>query len=821
MSGWWVPLRIARRESVRRPWRSLLVLLLVAVPVAGTTIASVLARTDSRTPLEQWDDDFGAADVVTYGLEPGADPLSGLELDPASIVARERFAEEYARVRSDAAVGGAYLRAIDAESPMWRSRFTTVSGRSPLAGGEVALSPRLADRFGVGAGDVLELVRPQVTLDVVGIVEDRADLRSEHIHVPAGAPSPLPGIVLTTERMAIDLGDPGDAELQPLLFGNADVRPLPSLARFAPDSGFETVTWSVVIGALVLAVAGIVIAAAFAAGGRSQLVTLGLLSANGASPAVLRRVLVLQGTVTGAVGTVVGLLGGGVALALGDGLAEQALGRRLDGYTVGAGELAAIAAIGVAGATIAALVPSRTVAAVPTLTALAGRRPVAAVRPRFTVGGLTAMGGGFLLLVVAAAGARGGQGGDTFAAVAIAGGLAMLFGAAALTPAMVERLEPLARRTDGAVRLALRGLARNRVRSGAIVAAVAAAGALAVGAASVAPGADQDLSYVRPDPDVVELAPWEESTAEIPAPLVGEVASVLDDPAVHATEVLRSDMEVRGVRYDFTATEALIVDPEAGPDLGLSAVAARSLADDGVVLLSFTPRADQRVTLSRGGTTLAEGALTFSPYGITRWSGLLVSPDVAARIGGPTVPGPVYVADRAGIDELERFDLADIADRSSLYRGPDAVAASDAVAVSWTEPSPRFGGGLLVPVLTAVAVVFALLVVGAGLALAAADDRADRRLLSVAGAGPGTLAGISGAQAAVLALLGLVLAVPLGHLPALALQSGVRVDVVEFPLGTVALLLLGVPPIAYAGARLATAISQRVRPLRMSTSTFD
>lgn len=821
MTGWSVPLRIARRESLRRPWRSLLVLLLVAVPVAGTTIASVLARTDARTPVQRWDDEFGDADVVTYGLEPGHDPVTDLELDPASILAEERFAEDFARVRSDRAAAQVHVRSIDGDSPLWAGRFTTVAGRSPASAGEVALSPRLAEAFGVSAGDTLVLARPQATLDVVGVVEDRSSLRSEHVHVAPGVPSPLPGIDLQIERVAFDLGTPTDAELQPLLFANADVRPLPSLERFAPDAGFDTVTWSVVIGALVLAVLGIVIAAAFAAGGRSQLVSLGLLSANGASPAVLRRVLVLQGTVTGAVGTLAGLGCGALALGFGHGLAEQALGRRLGGYAVGASELLAIAAIGVAGATVAALVPSRTVAAVPTLTALAGRRPVAAVRPRFTVGGLVTMGGGFMLLVVAATGAAGGQGGDTFAAVAIFGGLAMLFGAAALTPAMVERLEPLARRTDGSVRLALRGLARNRVRSGAIVAAVAAAGALAVGAASVAPVAGEDLTYLRLHPDVVEVSKWVEEAGTIPPAVVADVASALDDPVIHHTEILETQVDVRGVRYGFLAGEVLVLDPAAAPDLGLSAAAVRSITEDGVVVLAFSPRPDQRVSLSTSGSVVAEGELTFSPYGILQWSGLLVSPEVADRLGGVTRPGPVYVTDRSGIDDLERFDLTDIADPLAPYRAEASPTEAEGVAVTWNEPATRFASDLLVPVLTAVAVAFALLVVGIGLALAAADDRADRRLLSVVGAGPRTLSGISGAQAAVLALLGLLLAVPLGHLPALALQSGVRLDVVEFPVRTVALLLLGVPPAAYAGARVATAVSQRLRPLRLSASAFD
>jgi hypothetical protein len=70
-----------------------------------------------------------------------------------------------------------------------------------------------------------------------------------------------------------------------------------------------------VIGGLALLVTGIVIAAAFAAGNRRQLVTLGQLTANGAGPTVLRRVLFLQGTLAGLVGVAAGLGLGALGLA--------------------------------------------------------------------------------------------------------------------------------------------------------------------------------------------------------------------------------------------------------------------------------------------------------------------------------------------------------------------------------------------------------------------------------------------------------------------------------------------------------------------------
>ena len=72
----------------------------------------------------------------------------------------------------------------------------------------------------------------------------------------------------------------------------------------------EVLAWSWVIGALSLAVTGIIVAAAFATSARRQLVTVGLLSSNGAPEGVIRRSLALQGSWTGLVGSLLGVAAG-------------------------------------------------------------------------------------------------------------------------------------------------------------------------------------------------------------------------------------------------------------------------------------------------------------------------------------------------------------------------------------------------------------------------------------------------------------------------------------------------------------------------------
>src|SRR3546814_16075213 len=66
-------MRLARREVRRRPGRTALVALLVALPVAAMVLAAVLIRTDFVGPDGQWVRYNGQADLRTQSdLEPQA-----------------------------------------------------------------------------------------------------------------------------------------------------------------------------------------------------------------------------------------------------------------------------------------------------------------------------------------------------------------------------------------------------------------------------------------------------------------------------------------------------------------------------------------------------------------------------------------------------------------------------------------------------------------------------------------------------------------------------------------------------------------------------
>src|SRR5690606_33979046 len=101
----------------------------------------------------------------------------------------------------------------------------------------------------------------------------------------------------------------------------------------AHEDATDEVIATYVAGALVLTAAGIVMAAAFTTGARRQLATLGLLAANGAPPRLLRRIVAVQGLLTGAVGTVLGLGIAGTLLTAGRSLVMGVFTQHHDGLT--------------------------------------------------------------------------------------------------------------------------------------------------------------------------------------------------------------------------------------------------------------------------------------------------------------------------------------------------------------------------------------------------------------------------------------------------------------------------------------------------------
>lgn len=864
MSGPRLPLRLARREVRRRPGRTALVAVLVALPVAAMAIAVVLLRTDrGTTPLEDWQRRVGAAHAIRSlpGHGPVPPPGAGapvevtpdpspqaVELPPGSRVVT--VAGVYERVRTtDGRRAELDVSDLPLLDPITVGIYDLVDGRAATKRREIVLGARLADNLGVDVGDELELDRPPARFEVVGLVEPVGCLSCGAAIVAPGEIDQLGAPALSSVDL-IDLpaglSDADARALRDASGGALELR-IDRLVETGPgfDAGNadEPVRWSLVLGALVLLVAGIVISAAFAVGARRQLVTLGQLSASGTPPATVRTALMLQGTVTGALGAVVGLLLAAAGLTLGQGTVERILDERLHGYTVRLGDIVVVAILGVGAATMAALIPARAAAGIPTLAALAGRRPVAPVPRRVIATGALAFVGGLGLLALAVIGAQSGSSGEVWAYVAILGGVAELLGACALAPVFVTRLEPLAARLRGAGRLGARSLARHRSRTGAVVSAVAAAGALAIAANALILGNEErfDAGLDLPGDVVVADDAVSVANAELPVPsqpVSGESRAAIERILPDAvTSVLRAVVvppggpptggywevthepdgppsEISGAsQYAVVADADLLRALRAGDEL------RRALDETGIVLLTEGPSGPVSLRAPDGRTIAARAVGHRYVVGYFAW--VLVTEARVAELGFSTTPmATVFRADheltadeRGALEDLQ-WDLQ-TADRASVAQ------------LQWSSPTPGPSPFQLELILTGLALVFSLFVVSVSLALAAAESKDERDVLTTAGAPPGVLARSAGARAWLLAGIGGAMAIPVGFLPVVVFAKAAPADSftdqfpLVFPTRTAGLLLLLVPVVVATASWLASASAQRLRPVRVSTTTFE
>jgi hypothetical protein len=196
---------------------------------------------------------------------------------------------------------------------------------------------------------------------------------------------------------------------------------------------------------------------------------------------------------------------------------------------------------------------------------------------------------------------------------------------------------------------------------------------------------------------------------------------------------------------------------------------------------------------------------------------VLVSPALVDELGVEPRDGAVaFVND--GPLTARHFDAIEALRDDWLFDEP-ATACCD-VSAAW--PDMGVNPVQVEFIMAGAALVFAVLVVGATLALAAAESRDERDVLTIAGVAPSTLARTAGAKAWLLAAIGALMALPVGLLPVavfVAADDGVMQFVV--PWRTVGLLAIVLPAIAAVAALTASATAQRIRPVRVSTAVFE
>ena len=528
---WGATLRLARRELLWAKGRALLVVALIAVPVAAMVFGEVMIRSINLTDRERALVGLGSvadARVDIFGsdaasLAAGADSLADVE--HTDVV--EAY---YERVK----VGGAFryvgLTVADLASPLLRGAYDLTAGTAPLTADEAAVSSELAAHYHVAVGDRVSLRRSGQTWTVTGVYRQADQFDSVSVTVPQPPLGELPATRSIHRFLRAPASRLSALPQAGFTMVTRDQSASPPWVTRSDSTRQLAFVSLYTIGTIGLAIVGIVVSAAFAAGARRQLRTLGLAAASGGSPADIRRAVIAQGFVTGAVGVVAGFGLGAIGVA--------AMAPHLDGYAnfvvpglhTNALDLGIIGALAIVTAMLAAAVPAVGVGRAPVLVALAGRRPLAPLRNSVPAIGLVLFAVGLVGLGATARAALG----DTGSSLAYTGSvLAMLIGAVLSTPWLVGRLDVVATRLRGPARLAARSMTRSRSRTGPITSAIL----VTVGAAAFVATQDAALATSSQNRDVdrntVTLSattnPQEGSSATdaVPSTAVGKVTAIV------------------------------------------------------------------------------------------------------------------------------------------------------------------------------------------------------------------------------------------------------------------------------------------------------
>ncbi|NJP31754.1 FtsX-like permease family protein [Micromonospora thermarum] len=893
--SWWVALRIARREARRARGRTALVLAMIALPVlvlsfAATTwdmsnvtrperAARQLGAADAellpvaRNPVTQapWGDGWGqrgddlvppgrvTAEQVTALLPPGTRVLP---------ILRWTFFEARVGDRVEDDVSG---RVVDLTDPLGHGLVRVHAGRAPTAPGEIAVNPAALRRLDARLGGTVTAADGRRTWTVVGVVEF-PDQLSPLVVLPPGPQ------VEEGATWLVDLpGAVGDD-----LFRRLNEQGYVVQARVPgppPEDGFTPgePSWItsvdvadaggvVLVSGLALLEVVLLVGPAFAVGVRRRRRDLALVAVAGGDAADLRRVVLADGVVLGAVGA-----GGGLALGVTAAVAARPLvevyvfGERFGGYRTPPALLLAIAAVAVLAGVLAALVPAWTAARQDVVAGLAGRRTPPAYRRRWLVAGVALTAGGAALAATGAVV-------WTHPTVILAGLVLGELGLVLATPALVGLLARVGRILPLAPRIAVRDASRNRSSAAPAISAVmaAVAGSVALGVYLASDEARSNQSWRPGLPAGTVLVTRADSPEQATSRLTGPAAvpegkAGLPESAVAAAA--RTHLRGQGLAPLVevgcaAADDPCHVTPVLPPDRACPWAAGGRLTEAD----HRRARADERcrrgpedpwgpyftVTIDDGRAlpllTSAGTADAAAAAAVLRAGGAVVTDprylvdgrlEVVVRDGPEgavtvraTVPGYALRAPRLAVDRLLlspgattrlgltsqpvgwAFSTDHAADRDRRDRFVAALRPHGAVSIGYEEGPPASDTRPLLLLLAAASGVITLGAAGVATGLAAAEGRADLSTLAAVGAAPAVRRILSLCQAGVIAVLGSALGIVAGLGSALMILVATNRRYVNswpveepYPLvvpGTTLAVLVVVPLVAMLGAGLFT-----------------
>jgi putative ABC transport system permease protein len=827
--------RIGWRQARRAPWRSALVAVMVALPIAALSGTAVVIHTVMPTPQQLATEAMGRTDIVIQEWSEGLRTRSlRRELPPGTRIypGRVLYSQNIVHGSSQYLIVEEFPIPVD--RPPLTGRLVMLAGRAPARAGEVAMQPDVLAAFGARIGDQVHLEDARLTLRVTGTIVAPGQIREPLAAVGSGTLGGQADAGL--EGYWIDLPPGASVErAAAALAKDPQVHGFATRSQIAhQDDGASAVAnaGAFAAAALALFATGLIAAAAFVVGARRQLRMLGLVGSQGGEP---RHVLatVLFGAVS------LGLVGSAAGLAIGviGSLALHPVLARIAGRLVGQVRLPLLPllgamALGTAAATLAALGPARSAARLSTLEALAGRTPPPGKPGRRAVAGLLGAAAGVALTAWGTIGNAG---------LPLGLGLILTVGGFLVaTPLLVSGVGRLAGQLPTIPRLAARDMARNGRRTGAAMAAATMALALPIAVSAVTlsnEAGQQRTPYMGPDQLSVSLSAPEghverrvrellaDLRATFPASLVVRLvpARVAAEPlkpgsagSVDPTVYVQGGTAPTDAGESFVRTGTLWI---GGPDLlrafhaegGIAALDAGKVVSvgpdstDGGVAHLLEDRHGERHLLDL--PAVEAGSTRYQSLSNAGEFNYVLSPAAATRAG--LIPSMAlgqevqFVLRAPGT--LEHGDIAEV--KAVAARHPGAFVVSPEDLGSHGGPVRRMmslgGAGVALAILAVV------------LALVGAESRRDRAILVAVGAEPRIRRELAGANGFLTASLAGALAVPAGLVPAIAYLVSQRIgNPVVVPWSVIGLVLLGVPLVAAAFAALGSRPPEAARMLR-------
>lgn len=796
LSGSWrVAVRIARRAAWRNKIRSLLVLMMLAIPVfAGSVLILAWSATYASSEREaSWR--LGQADIWLDG--------SGVEQAAATLPLGSKT---YRHVVGDTIVLSSGRHAIyeywgaDVDAPINNGKYVLRRGHPPHGADEVAVTASLAASLGLDVGGRVTAGLPLRSLNVTAIVDTADQLNRQALIVPSEHPLSQDG----QRYLVVDLPDGSDWKPEGIdglgYIRRADVQP--GITQQAQRAA----AFTVVVGFTGVQV-GLLVAAAFAVGARRQRRELAMVGAIGATQRQLARMVLANGVVLGAIA---GILGVGLGLLLF--LSSDRLVERMVNHPLASGipvwPLAALALLAVAIGVLSAYGPSRSMSRLPIRAAMIGREAAA---------GKT----GGRLLGVSATMAACGVGAALYAArpsvssvtlAAVGAGL-VLVGIAGCAPALVGLAGRLASASPLPQRLAIRHAARHQLRTGAAVAAVCAAmaGSLALmlfysadtrtGVAAQPIARTGQVLLTAEAAATLQPADVQELQRLLP---VRAVVSLHTVPAIAAyVGPITIDQAAPDLPQAVTVGDAAVIRAVTGRDPERPILDALAHGNAIVFYSVFHTNGQVRLRTDDGRTLDLPAVVVPAPDSYSGLPTVLISERTATRYRLAKQPGGLVFDTIRPPSSKELADAQDAVLAAQLRSG-SAASIRPIRLVAATNPRSSEQTDPLVYILGFISIFVTIIASGVAVGLATSEMRDDLSTLAAIGGGPRLRRWITASQAGLIVGLGAILGLLAGVAPAAGLVA-LRPDMTwHMPWALVALVTIGAPLLAVSATALIT-----------------